>query len=42
VDDIEAIEQLEARYFRTLDTKDWSGLRDGFTDDDASTTEPPR
>jgi hypothetical protein len=26
MDDIEAIKQLKARYFRTLDTKDWSGL----------------
>jgi uncharacterized protein (TIGR02246 family) len=33
VNDIEAIKQLKARYFRTLDTKDWSGLRDVFTDD---------
>ncbi len=33
MDDIEAIKQLKARYFRTLDSKDWSGLRDVFTDD---------
>jgi uncharacterized protein (TIGR02246 family) len=33
VDDIEAIRQLKARYFRTIDTKDWAGLRDVFTDD---------
>jgi uncharacterized protein (TIGR02246 family) len=33
VDDIEAIKQLKARYFRTLDTKDWDGYRQGFTDD---------
>jgi uncharacterized protein (TIGR02246 family) len=33
VDDIEAIKQLKARYFRTLDTKDWAGLRQLFTND---------
>jgi hypothetical protein len=33
VDDIEAIKQLKARYFRTLDTKDWDGYRRVFTDD---------
>jgi hypothetical protein len=33
VDDIEAIRQLKARYFRTLDAKDWDGLRGVFTDD---------
>jgi uncharacterized protein (TIGR02246 family) len=31
--DIEAIKQLKARYFRTLDTKDWDGFRQVFTDD---------
>ncbi|MBV8981946.1 MAG: nuclear transport factor 2 family protein [Acidimicrobiia bacterium] len=31
--DIEAIKQLKARYFRCMDTKDWSGFRDVFTDD---------
>ena len=25
VDDVEAIKQLKARYFRTMDTKDWAG-----------------
>ena len=25
--------QLKARYFRTLDQKDWSGYRQVFTDD---------
>jgi uncharacterized protein (TIGR02246 family) len=30
--DIEAIKQLKARYFRTLDTKDWEGYRQVFTD----------
>ncbi|MBV9935862.1 MAG: nuclear transport factor 2 family protein [Actinobacteria bacterium] len=32
VDDIEAIKQLKARYFRTMDTKDWDGMRTVFTD----------
>jgi uncharacterized protein (TIGR02246 family) len=31
--DIEAIKQLKARYFRTLDTRDWEGFRQVFTDD---------
>jgi uncharacterized protein (TIGR02246 family) len=33
VDDVEAIKQLKARYFRTMDTKDWAGMRQLFTDD---------
>jgi hypothetical protein len=33
VDDIEAIKQLKARYFRTMDTKDWDAMREVFTDD---------
>ena len=33
MDDIEAIKQLKARYFRTMDTKDWAGMRRVFTDD---------
>ncbi len=33
MDDIEAIKQLKARYFRTMDTKDWDGMRLVFTDD---------
>jgi uncharacterized protein (TIGR02246 family) len=33
VDDIEAIRQLKARYFRTMDTKDWAGMRRVFSDD---------
>ena len=32
-DDIEAIRRLKARYFRTMDTKDWDGMREVFTDD---------
>lgn len=31
--DIEAIQQVKARYFRTIDTKDWEAFRDLFTDD---------
>ena len=33
MDDIEAIRRLKARYFRTMDTKDWDGMREVFTDD---------
>jgi uncharacterized protein (TIGR02246 family) len=33
MDDIEAIKQLKARYFRTMDTKDWKGMREVFADD---------
>ncbi|MFC5744476.1 nuclear transport factor 2 family protein [Actinomadura rugatobispora] len=33
MDDLEAIKQLKARYFRTMDTKDWAGMRQVFTDD---------
>jgi hypothetical protein len=33
MDDIEAIKQLKARYCRTMDTKDWVGMRQVFTDD---------
>ncbi|MBK6739384.1 MAG: nuclear transport factor 2 family protein [Haliea sp.] len=32
-DDIEAIKQLKARYFRTMDTKDWPAMRQVFCDD---------
>src|SRR5687768_3910816 len=32
-DDIEAIKQLKARYFRTMDTKQWDEMRRVFTDD---------
>ena len=31
--DVEAIKQLKARYFRTLDAKDWAAMRQVFTDD---------
>ncbi len=31
--DIEQIKQLKARYFRFLDTKDWTAYRTCFTDD---------
>lgn len=33
LNDIEAITQLKARYFRFIDTKDWVAFRDLFTDD---------
>src|SRR4051812_7774760 len=33
IDDIEAIKKVKARYFRTMDTKDWDGMRRVFTDD---------
>jgi uncharacterized protein (TIGR02246 family) len=33
VDDVEAIKQLKARYFRTMDTKNWAAMRRLFTDD---------
>jgi uncharacterized protein (TIGR02246 family) len=33
MDDLEAIRQLKARYFRTMDTKDWAGMRQVFTHD---------
>lgn len=33
--ELEAIRQLKARYFRTLDTKDWEGFKAVFTDDAA-------
>ena len=32
-EDIEAIKQLKARYFRFMDTKQWSEMRQVFTDD---------
>jgi uncharacterized protein (TIGR02246 family) len=33
MDDLVAIQQLKARYFRTMDAKDWAGMRQVFTDD---------
>ena len=42
--DIEAIKQVKARYFRCIDTKRWSDLRQQFTDDarfDGVNGEPP-
>ena len=33
MDDIEAIRQLKARYFRLMDTKDWAGMRTVFAPD---------
>ncbi len=38
--DVEAIKQLKSRYCRLLDTKDWAGWRDIFTDDFVSDTTP--
>jgi uncharacterized protein (TIGR02246 family) len=31
--EIERIKQLKARYFRTMDAKDWKAMRQVFTDD---------
>ena len=31
-DDVEAIKRLKARYFRTMDTKQWAEMRRVFTD----------
>src|SRR5207302_7220468 len=33
VNDVEAIRQLKARYFRLMDTKDWDAMRFVLTDD---------
>jgi hypothetical protein len=33
VDDLEAIKQVKARYFRTMDTKEWAEMRTLFADD---------
>jgi len=33
LEEIEQIRKLKARYFRTMDTKDWDGLASVFTDD---------
>ena len=33
MDELEAIQQLKARYLRTMDTKDWEGMRQVFTED---------
>ena len=33
MNDVEEIWRLKARYFRTLDTRDWNGFRQVFTDD---------
>lgn len=38
MNDIDAIKSLKARYFRTLDTKDWEAFRGVFTDDFVSDT----
>jgi len=31
--ELEAIKRLKARYFRCMDTKDWEGWADVFTED---------
>lgn len=33
MDPVEAIKQMKARYFRSMDTKDWTGMRRVFADD---------
>ena len=33
MDDVEAFKQLKARYFRTMDTKNWAAMRRLFLDD---------
>jgi len=38
LDDLREIEDLKARYCRTLDTKDWASFRDLFTTDFVSDT----
>jgi hypothetical protein len=38
VNDIEAIKQLKARYFRMMDIKDWDAMREVFADDVAIDT----
>jgi SnoaL-like domain len=40
LEDIEAIEQLQGRYCRTLDTKDWAGYAALFTPDAVIDTSP--
>ncbi len=32
-EDVEAIKRLKARYFRTMDTKDWEGMAEVFAED---------
>ncbi len=39
MDDIEAIRQLKARYFRCMDTKQWAEMRTVFADDVVMDTE---
>ena len=33
MEDVEEIKRLKARYFRCMDTKDWDGMRQVFTED---------
>ena len=39
-EDIEAIKQLKARYFRLMDTKQWDAWTDVFTEDATVTASP--
>jgi uncharacterized protein (TIGR02246 family) len=38
LEEIEEIKKLKARYFRTMDTKDWDAMRQVFADDAAIDT----
>ena len=40
MDDLEAIRQLKARYFRLMDTKDWPAWAELFTEDAVLQTTP--
>jgi len=40
LEDIEAIKQLKARYFRLMDTKQWDAWADVFTEDATVTASP--
>jgi len=42
LEEIEAIKQLEARYFRLMDTKQWEAWADVFTEDAiVAASQPP-
>ena len=38
MDDLDAIRQVKARYFRMMDTKNWAAMREVFADDVAMDT----
>jgi uncharacterized protein (TIGR02246 family) len=40
LEDVEAIKQLKARYFRLMDTKQWDAWADVFTEDATVTASP--